>query len=104
MASLHITEFSSLGATDQSDSLLLSSVDALVANQVVALGGTAAASNALNRATRFVHVVAGGPCSIAVGVGAVAAVNGWFLNTGAEAWLRVPPGSSYVISAIMDTP
>lgn len=104
MASLHITEFTSLGATDQSDSLLISSPDALVANQVVALGATAVASSALNKSTRFVHLVAGGPCSIAVGVGAVAALNGWFLNTGAEAWLRVPSGSLYVISAITDTP
>lgn len=103
MANLHITEYSGLGSTDQSDSLFLQSPDALKAVQLVPLGATSAVSAAFQPSTRFVRVVAGGPCAVAVGAAPVAALGGTFLNTGGEAWFRVPAGASYAIAAITDT-
>lgn len=104
MASLHISEFNGLASADQSTDIVMASAEAHLADQVVALGATSVASATFQRETRYVRLVAGGPCSIALGVAPVAALNGWFLNTGQELWARVHGGGTWSVAAITDVP
>lgn len=101
MSNLHISEFSGIAATDQSDSIVAYSADALRTTQTVALGASSTQSNAFSASTTWVRLVAGAACSIAIGSNPTAAVGGWFIAAGAETLVRVSPG--YKVAAITDT-
>lgn len=104
MANLHISEFFGLASGDQASNILAASAEAHITDQVVALGASSAASAAFNRSTRYVRLLAGGPCAIAFGTGPTAVVGGWFLASGEELWVRVPQGLAWEVAAITDTP
>jgi hypothetical protein len=104
MANLHVTEFFGLASGDQSTDIVMASAEAHLADQVVALTAASVASANFQRETRYIRLVAGGPCSIAVGVGPTAVLGGWFMNTGQELWVRVKGGGTFAVAAITDTP
>ena len=105
MADLHVSEFTGLAAAPNNTDIVAASADGHVADQVVAIGAASAAlPNPFNPKTRWLRVVPGEACSIAIGEAPVAAVGGWFLGVaGQEYWIRVPEGQGYNIAAIADT-
>jgi hypothetical protein len=103
MASLHIAEFAGLAAAPNNTDVLATPA-APNATQVVALGATSTPSAVLQATTTWLKLTAGGPCSIAIGATPVAAVGGWFLQSGEIAYVRVPANSGYEVAALTDTP
>lgn len=90
MPNLHVTEFTGIASTDQSDSIVAFSADAVVAVQAPAIvAATNTVSAAFNAATQWIKVTAGAACSIAISAAPVAAAGGWFLNAGETILIRI---------------
>ena len=118
---LHISEFSGLGATGQSDSVPLLDASSNRANQTVAIAGASASSAAFQSAvtsggqgadaqrqvettppTKWVLLFADIACSIAFGTTPVAVVGGWYLPAATSILVRVPAGLSWKVAVIAD--
>jgi|SRR5580700_25025 hypothetical protein len=119
---LHITEFSGLGATSQSDSVPLVDASSVRATQTVAISGSSTDSAAFQSAvtsggqgadaqrqyettpaTKWVLLFADIACSIAFGTSPTAVVGGWYLPAATSILVRVPAGLSWKVAVIADT-
>lgn len=105
MANLHITELSGLPAGNDNTDLLAIVPDAITATQSIAIAAApGTTSAALNTATKWVKLKAGGACAYAVGGTPQAAAGGNFLNAGDTEYVRVVPGQGLKINVVTDTP
>ena len=121
---LHISEFGSLGTTENDSSIDVVAADSNLANQTVAIAGSSAKSAAFQSAspssfagtpnqsntapvqqgTKWVKLFADVACSIAFGpVGTVtAAVGGWYVPAASSLLVRVPANQGWAVAVILD--
>ena len=74
-----------------------------VASQIVAIGGSSAASNAFNESTRFVRIHTDSICSIVFGIGPTATTTNRRLAANATEYFGVPIGQSFKVAVIANT-
>lgn len=102
MAVLYVTEFANLGRDSNRQMLQIPELP-VVAEQTVAVSGSAAASNAFNALTAFVMLHADTVCSVAFGTAPTAATTNLRLAANTYLTLAVPIGASYKVSVIANT-
>jgi hypothetical protein len=121
MANLHISEFSGLGQTEQSDSVPCVSADAHVTDQVVAIGagsvqsaafqsGNPQTTNPISQGTapntsptKWVLLTAGANCAVAFGANPTATAGSIFLPMNVPMLVRVPAGQNWMVAVIQVT-
>jgi hypothetical protein len=119
---LHISEFSSLGTTENDSSVPCLPADGNLANQEIAIGSSSVASAAfqsaspssfsgtpnqsnaapISQGTKWVLLYADVACSIAFGTAPVAVAGGWYMAAASSLLVRVPANQSWKVAVIQD--
>lgn len=103
MAKLFITEFATQGV-DALDHMIGAMPQLpVVAEQVVNIGASSAASAALNALTAFVRIHTDAICSVAFGAAPTATAAKMRLAAGSTEYFAVPRGESYKVAVITNT-
>ena len=97
MANLHITEFDRLAVSANGGPVVQIASMPPLAEQVVAIGGSSAASSAFNAATRFVCLTPKADCHIQIGAAPTATTSLLPLTSGQAYYFGVTPGHKVAV-------
>ena len=97
MANLHITEFDRLAVSANGGPVVQIASMPPLAEQVVAIGASSAASSAFNASTRFVCLTPKADCHIQIGAAPTATTSLLPLTSGQAYYFGVTPGHKVAV-------
>lgn len=101
MATLYVTEYSSLGL--QSSGPAQAALEPENASQTVAIGGASAQSNAFGAATGVVRLHSDAICSVKFGTNPTAAATNRRMAANQTEYFAVPIGQSFKVAVITNS-
>lgn len=101
MATLYVTEFKAIGGGGNFP--VAGALQAPIAEQTVAIGGTTAQSSAFNANTTFVRLNCDAVCSILFGTNPTATAAKCRLSANTTEYFSVPAGLAYKVAVITNT-
>lgn len=102
MATLYITEFSTIGTSINGQATQVAKL-APIAEQTVAIGGGSTQSAVLNVNTNLIRVHTDAICSIAVGTNPTATAVKMRMSADKEEYFAVPYNSTYKVAVITNS-
>lgn len=102
MATLYVTEFSTIGTSINAQAIQVAR-QAPVAEQTVAIGGSSTQSSAFNVNTNLIRLHTDAICSVSIGTNPTATAAKMRMSADKEEYFHIPVNSTYKVAVITNS-